>query len=217
MGATVVDLVWTEGLAKRRLARLPLSARAEERTTIGGFDIFGMTVWAGWPMLVGLAYTGIPSYFLGRAKLRLAPMIHDKVLYADAEMNRADWMAEAAAAAGVIGTGLGIWWADAAAAGLVSIDILRTGRQLACCRDRSDGRTTEEDGEQQGTRSAARSARPLSGVIRLGGESRGADARGRPRLLRRGVHRTRTITRTSPNRSPNSPRRPRASIGASRI
>jgi len=34
---------------------------AEERTTIGGFDLFGTTVWAGWPMLVALAYTGIPS------------------------------------------------------------------------------------------------------------------------------------------------------------
>lgn len=99
----------------------------EERATIGGFDFFGITIWAGWPMLVALAYTGIPSYFLGRAKLKIAPLIHDKVLYADAEMNRADWMAEAAGAAGVLGTGFGLWWADAAAAGLVSIDILRDG------------------------------------------------------------------------------------------
>ena len=98
-----------------------------ERTTIGGFDIFGTTMWAGWPMLAALAYAGIPSFFLGRAKLKLAPLIHDKVLYADAEMNRANWMGEVAAAAGVIGTGLGFWWADAAAAGLVSIDILRDG------------------------------------------------------------------------------------------
>lgn len=98
-----------------------------ERTTIGGYTIFGTTVWAGWPMLAGLAYTGIPSFFLGRAKLELAPVIHDKILYADAEMNRADWMAELAAAAGVIGTGLGFWWADALAAGIVSLDILRDG------------------------------------------------------------------------------------------
>jgi divalent metal cation (Fe/Co/Zn/Cd) transporter len=100
---------------------------ALERTTIGGFDIFGTTIWAGWPMLAALAYTGIPTFFLGRAKLKLAPQIHDKVLYADAEMNRADWMAVVATAAGVIGTGLGFWWADATAAGLVSIDILRDG------------------------------------------------------------------------------------------
>jgi divalent metal cation (Fe/Co/Zn/Cd) transporter len=98
-----------------------------ERTTIGGYDVFGVTVWAGWPMLLALAYTGIPSFFLGRAKLKLAPKIHDKILYADAEMNRADWMAELAAAVGVLGTGFGIWWADAAAAGVVSLDILRDG------------------------------------------------------------------------------------------
>jgi divalent metal cation (Fe/Co/Zn/Cd) transporter len=99
----------------------------QERTTIGGFDLFGMTIWAGWPMLLALAYTGIPSFFLGRAKKKLAPVIHDKALYADAEMNRADWMAESAAAAGVLGAGFGYWWADPVAAGLVSLDIVRDG------------------------------------------------------------------------------------------
>lgn len=98
-----------------------------ERTTIGGFTLFGETIWAGWPMLAALAYTGIPSFFLGRIKLRLAPVFHDKILYADAEMNRADWMAETAAAVGVIGTGFGLWWMDAVAAGLVSLDIIRDG------------------------------------------------------------------------------------------
>jgi divalent metal cation (Fe/Co/Zn/Cd) transporter len=98
-----------------------------ERTTIGGYDLFGTTVWAGWPMLAALTYTSVPSFFLGRAKLKLAPRIHDKILYADAEMNRADWMSEVAAAVGVVGTGFGIWWADGVAAGIVSLDILRDG------------------------------------------------------------------------------------------
>lgn len=98
-----------------------------ERTSIGGFDLFGTTIWAGWPMLAALAYTGIPSFFLGRAKLKLASTLHDKVLYADAEMNRADWMAEVAAAVGVIGTGFGLWWMDGAAAAVVSLDIVRDG------------------------------------------------------------------------------------------
>lgn len=98
-----------------------------ERTSIGGFDFFGTTIWAGWPMLAALAYTGIPSFFLGRAKLKLASVLHDKVLYADAEMNRADWMAELAAAIGVVGTGFGLWWMDGAAAALVSLDIVRDG------------------------------------------------------------------------------------------
>jgi divalent metal cation (Fe/Co/Zn/Cd) transporter len=99
----------------------------QDRATIGGFDLFGTTIWAGWPMLLALAYTGIPSFFLGRAKKKLAPVIHDKVLYADAEMNRADWMAESAAAIGVLGVGFGYWWADPVAAGLVSLDIVRDG------------------------------------------------------------------------------------------
>ena len=98
-----------------------------ERTTIGGFDFFGTTVWAGWPMLAALLYTSVPSFFLGRTKLKLAPKINDKILYADAEMNRADWMSEGAAALGVLLTGFGFWWADAVAAGLVSIDILYDG------------------------------------------------------------------------------------------
>lgn len=98
-----------------------------ERTTIGGFEIFGHMVWGGWPMLAVLLYTGIPSALLGRAKLRLAPKIHDKILYADADMMKADWMAEGATALGVIGVGLGYWWADPAAAALVSLDILKDG------------------------------------------------------------------------------------------
>jgi divalent metal cation (Fe/Co/Zn/Cd) transporter len=100
---------------------------ALDRTTIGGITLFGHTVWAGWPMLVAVAYTAIPSVFLGRAKLKLAPKIHDKILYADAKMMKADWMAETATASGVLGVGLGLWWLDPVAAALVSADILKDG------------------------------------------------------------------------------------------
>jgi len=98
-----------------------------ERTTIGGFSLFGHMVWGGWPMLAVLLYTGVPSIFLGRAKLRLAPRIHDKILFADAHMMKADWMAELAAGIGVLGVGLGWWWMDPLAAGLVSLDIIKDG------------------------------------------------------------------------------------------
>jgi divalent metal cation (Fe/Co/Zn/Cd) transporter len=100
---------------------------ANERTTIGGMTLFGHTVWAGWPMLAAVAYTAIPSVFLGRAKLKLAPQIHDKILYADANMMKADWMAETATAIGVLGVGFGLWWLDPVAAALVSTDILKDG------------------------------------------------------------------------------------------
>jgi len=111
-----------------------------ERTTIGGYTLLGTTVWAGWPMLLALAYTGVPSFFLGRAKFKLAPAIHDKILYADAEMMRADWMVEVSTAVGVVATGFGLWWMDAVAAGIVSLDILRDGvrNSLAAVTDLID-------------------------------------------------------------------------------
>lgn len=104
-----------------------MSYTTGERATIGGFNLFGHMVWGGWPMLAALVYTGVPSVILGRMKLKLAPKMHDKVLFADAQMMKADWMAEGATAVGVIGTGLGLWWLDPLAAALVSADILKDG------------------------------------------------------------------------------------------
>jgi cation diffusion facilitator family transporter len=98
-----------------------------ERPPIGVFVIGDVDPWAGWVMLAALVYTGIPPVILGRKKLRLARKIHDKVLYADAEMNRADWMTAAAAALGILGIGAGLWWADAVAGAFISIDIVRDG------------------------------------------------------------------------------------------
>lgn len=100
---------------------------AVERTTIGGMTLFGHTIWAGWPMLAALAYCVIPGFLLGRAKLALAPRIHDKILYADAQMMKADWMAETGTAIGVLGVGLGLWWLDPAMALLVSAEIFKDG------------------------------------------------------------------------------------------
>jgi divalent metal cation (Fe/Co/Zn/Cd) transporter len=53
--------------------------------------------------------------------------LHDKVLYADADMNKADWMSEMAAMVGILGIGFGLWWADAVAGALISLNILRDG------------------------------------------------------------------------------------------
>jgi divalent metal cation (Fe/Co/Zn/Cd) transporter len=64
---------------------------------------------------------------LGRMKLTVARTLHDKVLFADAEMNRADWLTGVAGLLGVIGIALGWWWADATAAALISWSILRDG------------------------------------------------------------------------------------------
>ena len=79
-----------------------------EETVIKEMVLFDHVIWAGWPMLAAIAYTGIPSFFLGRVKMRLAPHLHDKILQADAKMMKADWLAESPTAIGVIGTGLGV-------------------------------------------------------------------------------------------------------------
>jgi divalent metal cation (Fe/Co/Zn/Cd) transporter len=98
-----------------------------ERTTIGGMTIAGFTMWAGWPMLAAILATVAPSILLGHKKLELAPQIHDKILFADAQMMKADWVTAAATAVGVIGVGVGVWWLDPIAAAAVSLSILKDG------------------------------------------------------------------------------------------
>jgi divalent metal cation (Fe/Co/Zn/Cd) transporter len=98
-----------------------------ERPPIGVTSLFGVPVWSGWLMVAAMGLTSIPPVVLGRMKMRLAEELHDKVLYADADMNKADWMTGLATVAGVLGIGAGLWWADAAAALLVSTSILRDG------------------------------------------------------------------------------------------
>lgn len=100
-----------------------------EHPSIGSVQLFGHTVWMGWLMLAALVWTGVPSVLLGRAKLPLAQALHDKVLHADALMNKADWLTAAAAILGVLGIGLGWWWADAVAAGVIAVDIAWDGQK----------------------------------------------------------------------------------------
>ncbi len=78
-------------------------------------------------MLPALAWSAVPAVFLGRAKIRLAEELHNKVLYADAKMNKADWLTASAAMVGVVGIGFGLWWADAIAVALISLDITHDG------------------------------------------------------------------------------------------
>lgn len=98
-----------------------------ERPSIGLVEVFGVQVWLGWPMIAALVWSAVPAVVLGRRKLPLASRLHDKVLYADAQMNRADWLTAVAAIVGVLGIGAGVWWADAVAAVLISLDVTRDG------------------------------------------------------------------------------------------
>lgn len=98
-----------------------------EHPPIGLVQPFGEPIWLGWFMIAALAYTAVPSVILGRLKTPIANELHDRILYADARMNRADWLTPGAAIIGIIGIYFGLWWADSAAAIFISVDIVRDG------------------------------------------------------------------------------------------
>ncbi len=99
----------------------------QEHVTIPPITLFGEHLWMGWLMIAALVYSVIPPIILGYLKLPLAKRLNDKVLHTDAMTQKADWMTGLAGMAGVLGVGLGYWWADAAAAGLISLSILVDG------------------------------------------------------------------------------------------
>jgi cation diffusion facilitator family transporter len=98
-----------------------------EHPTMGGFPLFGHVVWTGWLGIAVLLWSGVPAHFIGKAKRKSAEVLHDKTLAADADINAADWQSAAAAILGIIGIAFGLWWADSAAAVLISLEIMRSG------------------------------------------------------------------------------------------
>lgn len=109
------------------LAQSAAKLIAQEHPTIGLMSVFGYDLWAGWLMIAALIYSIIPPVVLGRMKMPVAAAIHDKVLVADGSMQKADWLADVAAIAGIIGIGFGLWWADAVAAAIISVDVAYDG------------------------------------------------------------------------------------------
>ncbi|MBC3539313.1 cation transporter [Rufibacter sediminis] len=99
----------------------------QEHPTIGIKVIFGHEIWLGYLMIGAMLYSTIPAMILGHLKLPLAKKLHEKNLYTDADMNKADWMTGAAAIPGIIGIGMGWWWADSVAAIIISLDIIKDG------------------------------------------------------------------------------------------
>lgn len=100
---------------------------AAEHPTIGAMEVFGHDLWQGWVMIAALAYSAVPPVILGRLKEPVARDLHDKVLVADAAMQKADWSTALAAIAGILGVACGLWWADAAAALVIALDVTRDG------------------------------------------------------------------------------------------
>jgi cation diffusion facilitator family transporter len=100
---------------------------AQEHPPVGTAELFGRQVWGGWLMIAALAYTAVPPVLLGHAKMPLAESLHDRVIHADADMNKADWMTAVGGIVGVAGIAVGLWWADAVAALFISGSILHDG------------------------------------------------------------------------------------------
>ncbi|MCF4101723.1 cation diffusion facilitator family transporter [Gillisia sp. M10.2A] len=104
-----------------------LSLIKAEHPTIGSYNIFGSQIWMGWVMIAALVYSALPPVYLGYKKLPIAKKLHNKILYTDADTQKADYLTAFAAMAGIIGVGLGFWWADATAALFISFSVLKDG------------------------------------------------------------------------------------------
>jgi len=104
-----------------------MALRSREHATVGSIVLLGQDIWLGWLMIAAQIYSLIPPLFIGRRELPLAHALNDKLLHTDALMNKANWLTGAAGLAGIIGLGLGWWWADSVAAAIISIDVLNDG------------------------------------------------------------------------------------------
>ncbi|PHR10690.1 MAG: cation transporter [Aequorivita sp.] len=98
-----------------------------EHPTIGTIVLFGKQIWMGWIMIAVLIYSSLPAMYLGYKKLPLAKKLHNKILYTDANAQKADYMTGFAAMLGILGLGIGWWWADASAALFISFSVLKDG------------------------------------------------------------------------------------------
>lgn len=118
-----------------------------EHAAIGTVRIFGHTIWLGWVMITVMALTVVGPFIYGPAKARLAPKLHNKVLYADADMSKADWTTTVASIVGVGGIGIGWWWVDGAAALFISSGVVWDGikNSRAAVLDLIDQRARTED------------------------------------------------------------------------
>ena len=100
-----------------------------EHPSIPTTQIFGTHVWLGWIMLAVLVYSVIPPLVLGHMKLPLAEELYDKTLQVSATLDKGDWLSGIAGVAGILGIAYGLWWADGAAAAIISVEIIKDGYQ----------------------------------------------------------------------------------------
>ncbi len=119
-----------------------------EHPTIGSMNLFGHTIWQGWLMMAVMTVIAAPAVILGHLKIKVAKPLHNKLLYADSKMAKADWQTNAASVVGVAGIGIGLWWLDSTAALIISIGILKDGwdSTRSATSDLLDRRSSGVDG-----------------------------------------------------------------------
>jgi len=100
---------------------------SREHATVGTIHLFGHGFWLGWLMIAAQIYSIIPPLVIGHLEMPLSERMQDEVLHTDAKMNKANWQTGAAGIAGIVGLGMGWWWADAAAAAFISVGIISDG------------------------------------------------------------------------------------------
>lgn len=115
------------GLGAILLGESLLTLAQAEHPTVGSVRLFGREIWLGWVMIAVQVYSIVPPLILGYIKLPLARELQDKVLFTDAQTQKANWLTGLAGIAGVFGIGMGWWWADATAAAIIACDILHDG------------------------------------------------------------------------------------------
>ncbi|MDP0498587.1 MAG: cation diffusion facilitator family transporter [Verrucomicrobiota bacterium JB022] len=123
----LVSAVAILGMGLYMLYDAASSLIAREHPTLGHFDRFGWQIWSGWVMLGALVVSVIPPMILGFLKQRICCRLNERTILADATMNKDDWQTGVAAMLGVIGIGAGLWWADAVAAALISLNVIHDG------------------------------------------------------------------------------------------
>lgn len=100
---------------------------AREHVSIQTVTVLGHDVWLGWLMMGALVVTGVWPIVVSRAQREAARAIFDRPIFADALMNKAQWLSSGSALVGVLLAGFGVWWGDALAGIVISLDIVHDG------------------------------------------------------------------------------------------
>lgn len=133
----------------------------QEHPTVEPVELFGQQVWLGWLMIAALVYSIVPPVILGHLKQPVARRLRDKVLHTDALMQKADWQTGLAGILGILGIGLGYWWADSAAALFIGASVLKDGfaNTRIAAAELLDGAPRELDSDAIAAEAAALKAR----------------------------------------------------------